>query len=117
MDANKPKTIDEYLVGLDEDVQTRLAEILDAVLSQFPDATESIRYGMPAIKMNDVHVYFSATKKHIGMYPFYANSAMEGEIAPYRGKNTKDALHFQHNKPLPLEVILKLVEYKFNKQA
>jgi uncharacterized protein YdhG (YjbR/CyaY superfamily) len=116
MEANKPKTFYEYLIGLDEAIQLPLEEIRNAILKKFPDAEESIRYNMPAFKLNGVHVYFSAYKKHIGMYPFYVNTEIENEIENYRGKATKDALHFPHNKPLPLDLILKLVEYKFNQK-
>lgn len=112
MTVNKPKSFNEYLIGFDEAIQLRLSEIRNAMLEKFPDAEESIRYNMPAFKLNEVHIYFSAYKKHIGMYPFYVNS--EIEIEQFRGEGTKDTLHFPHHKPLPLDLILKLVGYKFN---
>jgi uncharacterized protein YdhG (YjbR/CyaY superfamily) len=112
----KPKSFDDYLIGFDEPVQMRLLEIRNAILQKFPKTEESIRYNMPAYKLNGIHVYFSAYKKHIGMYPLYGNSNFESELKAYRGKNTKDALHFLHNNPLPIDLILKLVDYKFNKK-
>jgi uncharacterized protein YdhG (YjbR/CyaY superfamily) len=115
--SNKPKAFNDYLIGFDEEVQLRLEEIRNAILKQFPDAEESIRYNIPAFLMNGVHIYFSAYKKHIGMYPFYMKTEIENEIENYRGKGTKDALHFLNNKPLPLDLILKLVEYKFNQKV
>jgi uncharacterized protein YdhG (YjbR/CyaY superfamily) len=116
MTVNKPKSFNDYLIGFDEEVQLRLEGIRNVILQQFPDVEESIRYNMPAFKLNGVHVYFSAYKKHIGAYPFYLGTEIENEIENYRGKATKDALHFPHNKPLPLDLILKLVEYKFNQK-
>jgi uncharacterized protein YdhG (YjbR/CyaY superfamily) len=117
MTSNKPTSFNEYLMGFDEEVQLRLEEIRNAILKQFPDVEEGIRYNMPAFKLNGVHVYFSAYKKHIGAYPFYLGTEIENEIENYRGKGTKDALHFPHDKSLPLELILKLVEYKFNEKV
>ncbi len=112
----KPKSFDEYLIGFDESVQIRLVEIKNVILTKFPEAQESIRYNMPAYMVNGVHVYFSAYKKHIGMYPLYGNSDFEKVILPYRGKNTKDALHFLHSMPLPLDLIMKIVVYMFNQK-
>jgi uncharacterized protein YdhG (YjbR/CyaY superfamily) len=112
----KPKSFDDYLIGFDELIQIRLLEIRNAILQKFPKTEESIRYNMPAYKLNGIHVYFSAYKKHIGMYPLYGNSDLEIELKAYRGKNTKDALHFLHKNPLPIDLILKLVDYKFNKK-
>jgi uncharacterized protein YdhG (YjbR/CyaY superfamily) len=117
MEANKPKSFYEYLIGFDEAIQLRLEEIRNAILKKFPDAEESIRYNMPAFMLNGVHVYFSAYKKHIGAYPFYLGTEIENDIKNYRSKGTKDALHFPHDKSLPLDLILKLVEYKFNEKV
>ena len=33
----------------------------------------------------------------------------------YKGKGTKDTLQFPYDKPLPLELIARLVKYKFEK--
>ena len=112
----KPKSLDDYLMAFDEPIQMRLLEIRNAILQKFPKTEESIRYNMPAYKLNGIHVYFSACKKHIGMYPLYVNSDIESELKEYRGKNTKDTLHFLHNRPLPIELILRLVDCKFNKK-
>jgi uncharacterized protein YdhG (YjbR/CyaY superfamily) len=46
------------------------------------------------------------------MYPMYGMETLEKELAAYRGKNTKDALHFPHKKPLPLPLIVKIVKHK-----
>ena len=40
----------------------------------------------------------------------------EDEMAIYKGKGTKDTLQFSYNKPLPLELITKLVKYTFTKK-
>lgn len=77
-----------------------------------PRVEETIRYGMPAFKLNKEHIYISAYAKHIGIYPMYGMEILEKELAVYRGKNTKDALHFPHKHPLPLPLIVKIVEHK-----
>lgn len=115
MKSNKLNSFNEYLLGFEEEIQLRLEHIRHAILEKFPDAEESIRYNMPAYKWNGIHVYLAAYKNHIGMYPLYGGSEIDNEIEAYRGKNTKDALHFPHKKPLPIDLIVKVVGYKFNK--
>lgn len=54
----------------------------------------------------------SGYKNHIGMYPMYGIPELGEEMLPYRGKGTKDALHFKHSEPLPLDLIEKIIKAK-----
>jgi uncharacterized protein YdhG (YjbR/CyaY superfamily) len=67
---------------------------------------------MPAFEIGKEHIYISAYKKHIGMYPMYGLDEMEDELSPYRGKGTKDALHFFHHEVIPVELIKKIIVRK-----
>ena len=40
---------------------------------------------------------------------------LSDEMEIYKGKGTKDTLQFSYNQPLPLELIARLVKYKFEK--
>jgi uncharacterized protein YdhG (YjbR/CyaY superfamily) len=42
----------------------------------------------------------------------YGLNEIEDELREYRAKGTKDSLHFLHNKPLPIELIKKIIELK-----
>ena len=77
-----------------------------------PECEESIRYNMPAYKVGKYHLYFSAYKTHIGFYPVYDLTELEEQLSIYRAKNTKDTLHFPHNKPLPIELIKEIISLK-----
>lgn len=77
-----------------------------------PNTEESIRYKMPAYKVGKHHLYFAAYKKHIGFYPVYGLNEIEDEVSEYRAKNTKDSLHFIHSKPLPIELIKRIIRLK-----
>jgi uncharacterized protein YdhG (YjbR/CyaY superfamily) len=112
MKATKAKSIDEYISQFPGDIQQRLTQIRETINRTLPHVEETIRYGMPAFKLNKEHIYISAYTKHIGMYPMYGMETLEKELAAYRGKNTKDALHFPHKKPLPLPLIVKIVKHK-----
>jgi uncharacterized protein YdhG (YjbR/CyaY superfamily) len=109
MKANQPKYIDEYISVFPQDVQKRLIHIREVFKIAFPEVEESIKYGMPAFKVGREYLYVSAYKNHIGMYPMYNLPNIENELNAFRGKGTKDALHFPHMKPLPLDLIKKII--------
>lgn len=117
MKNSKPASVDEYIAGLDGEPKERIITIRKAIQKAFPKAEESIRYDMPAFCVNGIHVYFAAFKKHTGMYAAYALGELEEQIRPYRGKGTKDSLHFLHQDPLPVELIIKIARLKFNKRS
>ena len=115
MKNNKPSSIDEYISLFPQDIQDRLSQIREVFKKVFPKVEETIRYGMPAFKVGKVHLYLSAYKKHIGMYPMYNLNRIENQLSVFRGKGTKDALHFPHAQPLPLELIERIIIEKSSK--
>jgi uncharacterized protein YdhG (YjbR/CyaY superfamily) len=64
---------------------------------------------MPAYKVGKHHLYFAAYKNHIGMYPVYGLGELENKLKAYRGKNTKDSIHFLHSEALPIELIESII--------
>jgi uncharacterized protein YdhG (YjbR/CyaY superfamily) len=66
---------------------------------------------MPSYKQNGALVYFAAYKKHIGFYPTASGiSNFVDEFAKF--KNSKGAVQFPIDKPLPLALIKKIVKFK-----
>lgn len=61
--------VDDYIAGFEPAVQTILSQIRATLRQAAPEATEVISYGMPALKMQRVLIYFAAFKHHIGFYP------------------------------------------------
>jgi uncharacterized protein YdhG (YjbR/CyaY superfamily) len=116
MKTIKAKSIDEYISQFPDNIQQRLTQIRETINRTMPNVEEKIRYGMPAFKLGKEHIYISAYAKHIGMYPMYGMEALEKELVVYRGKNTKDALHFPHKQPLPFPLIVKIVKHKIVKK-
>jgi uncharacterized protein YdhG (YjbR/CyaY superfamily) len=112
---DKPTSIDQYISGFPKDKQVLLEQIRTAIKNSAPFAEETISYGMPAFKSNSVSVWFAAYKNHIGLYPMYGMEKFRDEMEIYKGKGTKDTLQFPFDKPLPLELIARLVKYKFEK--
>lgn len=110
----KFQTIDEYIAAQPEAIAQRLSSIREVFHSLVPETQESIRYELPAFTVGNDHLYISAYKKHIGMYPMYGIAELNHKMEPYRGKGTKDALHFKHTEPLPYELIEEIIKAKEN---
>ena len=104
------RSVDEYIATFPEEIRHKLQELRATIKAAAPDAREKISYQIAAFDLNgkDV-VYFAGWKHHISIYPIPSgDEAFNQAIAPYRdGKGT---LKFPLNKPLPLELIRKVVE-------
>jgi len=108
------KNIDEYITNFPEDVQERLQTIRETIHKAAPQATEDIKYRIPTFILNGNLVHFGAHKNHIGFYPAPMGiEAFAEETAPYQsGKGT---LQFPLDKPIPLELIDRIVKYRVEK--
>lgn len=108
-------TIDDYITQFSSDIQSILYQIRSIIHEAAPQATEKISWGMPTFVLNGNLVHFAAQKNHIGFYP--APSAIEKfgeELTEYR--SSKGAVQFPYAKPLPLELIRKMVEFRVVEQ-
>ena len=104
--------VELYISQFEPEIQSRLEILRQLFFEVLPDTEESIRYKMPAFKVGKHHLYFAAYKKHIGFYPVYGLTEIEEEVSEYRAKKTKYSLHFMLDKPLPIELIKKIITLK-----
>lgn len=107
-----PRDIDEYIAGFPEEVQEKLEKIRMTIKKAAPDVEETISYKIPTFNLNGKYlIYFAAYKKHIALYPApIGNEAFQEEIAAYAsGKGT---LQFPLHKPIPFNLIRKIVKYR-----
>jgi uncharacterized protein YdhG (YjbR/CyaY superfamily) len=107
---DQPTTIDEYITQFPQDVQQILARIRAVIKESAPRAVEKISYGMPAFYLNGNLVWFGAYKRHIGFYPKTAGMEAIDGLSAYKG--TKGSLHFSLNKPIPYDLIGKIVKVR-----
>jgi uncharacterized protein YdhG (YjbR/CyaY superfamily) len=109
-----PKTVDAYIADAPKDIQVRLTDIRNAIRSIAPNALEKISYGMPYYGYKGRLVYFAAFKHHIGVY-------ISPPIVEEHQKELKDyhtamaTIRFPHDKPLPIQLIKKLVKARMKK--
>jgi uncharacterized protein YdhG (YjbR/CyaY superfamily) len=113
MEKRKINTVDEYLAGFPENIQILLEQVRTVIKQSAPAATESISWSMPAYKLKGKPlVYFAGHKKHIGFYPIPSGiEAFKNELAEY-GQSGKGTVQFPYNKPIPLDLIRRIVEYR-----
>ena len=104
--------VEKYIQQFEPSVQEKLNTLRQVFFELLPGTEGSIRYKMPAFKVDKHHLYFAAYKKHIGFYPVYGLTEIEDEVSEYRAKNTKDSLHFMFDRPLPIELIKKIIKIK-----
>jgi len=115
MDSNKVRysSINEYIATFPKEIQKILEELRATIKAAAPGAEEKISYQMPTFTLHGNLVYFAAHKNHIGFYPgTFVNvlQAFNNEISSYvDGKGT---LKFSLDKPLPLELISKIVKFR-----
>jgi len=107
----KFKTIDEYISSFPNDVQLLLQELRSEIIKSAPEAEEKISYNMPVFFQNGILVYFAGYKNHIGFYP--TPNGIENyaeELKNY--KTSKGAIQFPIDKPLPKNLIAKIVKFR-----
>lgn len=113
MESNKVKyaTIDEYIASFPKEIQTTLNELRATIGASAPGAEEKISYQMPTFALKGNLVHFAAMKNHIGFYPTPSGiQAFAQELSVYEG--SKGAIRFPKDKPLPLELIGKIVKFR-----
>jgi uncharacterized protein YdhG (YjbR/CyaY superfamily) len=111
MDKNKTgfASIDEYIATFPPDIQAILQEVRATIKTAAPDAKEKISYQMPTFDLKGNLVHFAAFKKHIGFYPTpSATVAFKDELAKYEAG--KGSVRFPLDKPMPLDLISKIVK-------
>lgn len=105
------QTIDEYIMQFPAEVQDTLQKLRLVIKEAAPEAKETISYQMPAFSLNGILVYFAGWKNHIGFYPTLSGmNAFKEELSQYKG--TKGSIHFSLTKPLPDELISKIVKFR-----
>ena len=108
----KPDSVEQYLSWFSGEIRERLQLIRATLKNEIPEAKEVISYHMPALKTSEVLVYFAAAKHHIGFYPTNSGVAeFKKELESY--PTSKGAIQFPHNKPLPIDLILAIAQFRF----
>ena len=104
--------IDEYIATYSKDVQEILEKIRETIKAIVPEAKETISYAIPTFKFYGKNlVHFASFKKHIGLYATAsAHETFKVELSSY--KHGKGSVQFPLNKPIPYDIIKRIVEFR-----
>lgn len=110
------ETIDDYIASQPKEVQEKLQEFRDIIMEAAPDAVEVINYKVPSFTLvpggkRDQQIMIAGYSKFIGFYPFPTTiEAFSDELKEY--KQGKGSVQFPLNKPLPKDLIIRMVKFR-----
>jgi uncharacterized protein YdhG (YjbR/CyaY superfamily) len=107
----KISTITEYIESFEPEIQNLLKQMRETISQAAPDAEETINYNIPTFKLYGNLVHYAAAKSHIGFYPTPSAISYFSEELDYC-KSAKGSVQFPINKPLPLDLVAKIVKFR-----
>lgn len=107
----KYSNIDEYILSFPPEVQILLKMMRKTIHQAAPEAGEKIGYGIPTFTFRGNLVHFGGFKDHIGFFPTSSGvEAFKKELGDYAV--TKGTIRFPIDKPLPMDLITKIVKFR-----
>jgi uncharacterized protein YdhG (YjbR/CyaY superfamily) len=111
MPGNKPKTVDAYIDAAPELAQEKLRELRVLLQGVAPEATETLKWGMPVFEEQRILYAYAAFKSHLNFMPTpAAMEPFEKELTAY--KTGKGSIQLPYDEPLPKELIRMIAEYR-----
>lgn len=107
----RPASVSEYIEAAPNGARKKLREMRACIRKAVPDATEGLKWGMPAFSYKRILVTFAAHKTHIGFYPTpSAVKAFAKELSKFN--TASGSVQFPLEKPLPLALIRKITAFR-----
>ncbi len=112
------QTVQEYFDGQPEKTRRALLEIKKCILKIAPATTELFNYNIPAFNLveggkREQQIMIAGYKNHIGFYPHPTTiEYFESDLKYY--KKGKGSVQFSLDKPLPIDLIEKMIKYRFD---
>ena len=111
MEKEKFQDIYGYLNQYPPELRERMQELRRIIREEAPQATERISWGMPTFYFKGNLVHFALHKVPIGFYPGDSGvRRFEDQLGEY--KHSKGAIQFPLSRPLPVELIRKIVAFR-----
>lgn len=109
-------TIDEYIANQPDEVRKVLQALRSIVKEAAPEAVETMNYKIPAFNLvtngkRDQQIMMAGYAKFVGFYPF--PTTMEKFADELKGyKQGKGSVQFPLDKPLPKDLITRMVKFR-----
>ena len=110
------ETIDDYIASQPEVVRKALHELRSIIKEAAPDAVEILNYKVPAFNLvpngkRDQQIMMAGYARFVGFYPF--PTTMEKFADELKGfKQGKGSVQFPLDKPLPRDLIIRMVKFR-----
>lgn len=110
------KSVEAYFNAQPEKTKKALIELKKCILKVVPNATELFNYNIPGYALvedgkREQQIMIAGYKKHVGFYPHPTTmKKFESELSEY--KKGKGSVQFPLDKPLPKELIERMVKYR-----
>jgi uncharacterized protein YdhG (YjbR/CyaY superfamily) len=114
-----PASVDDYLAALPPERRAAMELLRETVNAAAPEATETIAYGMPALRSHrgQFLVSYASYKKHYSLFPASeaVTTQLGEELTPHlSGRGT---IHFRADRPIPTDLIGRIVRIRFAENA
>ena len=106
-----PKTVNQYLASVPQPARSTLKRVRQAIRSAAPaETTEVISYGIPMFKYKGMLIGFAAFPKHCSLFLATSSLLKTFKDELYRYKTSKGTIRFPTDKPLPANLVKKIVK-------
>ena len=106
-------SVADYLADLPRDRRTAMEDLRRAITEAAPEASETIAYNMPALRLNGKFlVSYQAFKNHYSLFPWSDHMAAElgDALKPYlHGKGT---IRFPADERIPAALVHQIVRVR-----
>jgi uncharacterized protein YdhG (YjbR/CyaY superfamily) len=105
--------VEDYLAKVSSPQRETLDAVRASLRRTLPDATEDLKYGMPAFLVDGKGVAgYAAFKAHCSYFPMSGDVLVAAGDAVSKYEVSKGGLRFPSDKPLPITLIRKLVKLR-----
>ena len=114
-----PTSVEDYLAALPQERRAVMEQLRQAIKAGASEATETIAYGMPALRSHGGRflVSYAAYKNHYSLFPASdaVVEALGEELKPYLAR--KGTIRFPADAPLPVALVTQIVRVRFSENA
>ncbi|WP_268543863.1 iron chaperone [Candidatus Nitrosotenuis cloacae] len=110
------KNVDDYIADAPKELRGKLRQLRTTIRKTAPAAEERISYRMPYYGYKGRLVYFAVFKKHISLFvPPPVIEEHKNVLKDY--ETAKATIRFPIDKPLPIQLIKKLIKARMEKNS
>lgn len=109
----KVTTVKEYIQQIPTKQRKEFIELHDTIIATAPGSESCMSYGMPAIKLHGIVVYYANWEKHMAIYPM-PSALKEFAVSLGAFVTSKSTIQFPHGKAIPKKLIRDIVKFRLD---